>query len=119
MAQLKCEDFLAALQREIYELRIEKNETQATFSQRCHLHQSAIARIESGVSPNVGIKTLYEIALGNSIPLYEIMCRAEGMTEGIDDSLAKLESKTRLLSPKKRKWLSKILEAALQDIDSR
>ena len=78
------------------------------------LQQSAIARLETGRSENVGIKTLYEIAVAIGTPLSEIISQAEGNRKKEklphEDDWSQLEQTIMLLSAPKRKWLASIVE---------
>ena len=113
-----CEKFLSALSAKIYELRLEMKDTQSELAKRSNLQQSAIARIENGVSPNVGIKTLYELARASSIPLSELIRRAEyENTPTMKEELwKKVEREVELLPVLKRTWIAQIVQMVLRGL---
>lgn len=116
MASSDCEKFLAALSQKIYALRLERKDTQTELAKRSNLQQSAIARIENGVSPNIGIKTLYELAKASSLPLSELIKRAESENApDIKEELwKKMEREVGLLPMSKRTLLAQVLQLVLR-----
>ena len=111
-------DFLELLRKHIREVRIDSGHSQVEFAEKVEgLHQSAIARLETGRSENVGIRTVYEIAQACGMSLSEIISKAEGVSEkkSSGDSWSKINDEVSLLSPGKRKWLAKIVKDILKD----
>lgn len=118
MGTRSTEGFIAALRKLLREIRIESGLTQVEFGQRSgNQHQSLIARLESGASSNVGICSLYEIAKGTKYKLWEIIKKAEGDVGGDirNDEWSAINREVELLSSRKRKWLSKIVQDILTD----
>lgn len=112
------EEFFESLRKHIREVRVDSGHSQVDFAEKVEgLHQSAIARLESGRSENVGIRTLYDIAQASGLPLSEIISKAEGISEkkSSGDSWSKINDEVSLLSPGKRKWLAKIVKDILRD----
>ena len=111
-------EFLESLRKHIREVRVDSGHSQVEFAERVEgLHQSAIARLETGRSENVGIRTLYEIAKACGISLSEIISKAEGASEKktSGDTWSKINDEVNLLSPGRRKWLAKIVKDILKD----
>ena len=115
MASRKTDEFLLALRAYLKKIRIESGATQIEFAQRGgNQHQSLIARMEAGTSSNIGIKVLYEIAKGTSIPLWRIIKHAEGdETREDNDDWKTLESRIKNLPSKKQKTLIEIMNKVL------
>lgn len=114
----ETEDFLESLRSVLREIRLDSGMTQVELAKKVEgLQQSAIARVESGRSPNVGIRTLYEIAKASATPLSEIIRKVEGNPAWRDenDEWSAVCKKVGTLSSKKRKWIAKVLNDILSD----
>ena len=125
MGARNTDEFLLALRNHLRELRIQSGATQVEFARKGgNQHQSAIARIEAGTSPNVGIRILYEITRGSSVPLWEIIRKAEGEDGknpewGERDEWDEIEQQVKFLSPKNRKWLARIVKDVLSGLNDK
>lgn len=112
--------FLESLRKYLKTLRLEKKMTQVELAQKGNnQHQSAIARLESGSSPNIGIKILFEISRGFDIPLWQIVRQAENSVKITVDDQDEWQSITKnvlLLPPLKKKKFEKIVQEMLQQL---
>lgn len=113
MLKQDADNFLEELRKVLLDLRVSRHESQSDFAKKSNLHQSAIARIESATSPNVGIKTLYEIAKANDVSLGTLIKKAEIFEN--QDEWSEINVKVDLLNSKKKKWLSRIVTDILQE----
>lgn len=113
--------FLEVLRNYFKNLRLEKGLTQVQLAQKGeNQHQSAIARLEAGTSPNIGIRILYEVAKGTGTPLWEIIKQAEQgvgvpMERGVDE-WELITNQVTLLSPSKRKKFTQLVKDILQQL---
>ena len=115
----ESEKFLNALRLYLKNLRQEKGLTQVQLARLGHnQHQSAIARLESGSTLNVGIKVLYEIAKGTEMPLWKIIKQAEAGSNLQDkiDEWDKLSQTVSLLPPRKRQKFTKLVGDMLEHL---
>ena len=115
MTSRSTEDFLSDLRDYLKKIRLESGFTQAEFAEKGgNQHQSIIARLEAGRSPNMGIRVLYEITRGTPVPLWQIIKKAEcdgGKTK--DSEWSELQSRIENLPPKKQKTFVELMNHVL------
>lgn len=108
------EKFLFDLRQHVRQVRIKSGDSQNDFANRVDgLHQSAIARYETGNSVNIGVRTLYDITRASNTPLSELIRAAEGNIDKDRDEWMEILKEIRLLSDAKRKWLLRIVKDVL------
>ena len=114
------DEFEAALRRNVRELRLGSGATQVEFASRGNLRQSTIAKFEAGSSPNVTLKTVYEVAQAGDVPLSEIIRMSEGGQPPLskkamkEESWESVERDVNRLPSEKKKWLAKVVREIIR-----
>ena len=111
------EDFEIALRNCVRGLRVSRGFTQAEFANRVDaLSQPTIARFEKGVSPNLTLKTTYQLAQAASVPLSDLVRYAEGEVKGREskDSWKLISAKVDTLPPNKQKMIARVISEIIR-----
>ncbi len=109
------EDFEKALGKCVRDLRLGTGVTQAEFAKRSqHLRQSTVAKFESGSTPNVTLRTIYEVAKAGHIPVSELIKKAEGVGDLHEETWDDVIRDVNLLTHEKRDWLGKVIRNVLK-----
>ena len=117
MKALSFSEFEESLRHFICELRVQTGFTQKELAKRSEaLRQSTIAKFEKGDSPNVTLRTIFEIDRASSVPLSDLIRRAEGDSgrSATDDLWTRVAQDVALLPPTKRTKLSRIVREILR-----
>jgi transcriptional regulator with XRE-family HTH domain len=113
------DEFEAALRSYVRELRLDSGATQVEFANRGNLRQSTIAKFEAGYSPNVTLKTVYEVAQAGDVPLSEMIRKAEGVrirSSNKEESWESIERDVRRLPAEKKKWLARVIREIIRGV---
>lgn len=113
MSTMSFEQFEASLRHYFKSIRVSRGLTQVDVAKngKKNVPQSTIAKFEAGASPNVTLRTIFEMAQAYSIPLSEVVSKAEKQSpkKSKEDSWALIEDEVARFSPKKRSYLSNIM----------
>ena len=116
---LAADDFTERLRTIVREKRQGLGKTQEELSAQINgLQQSAIARVETGRSENIGIKVLFDIASACNMKLSELVALAEGVDEISHPTASpawnQVNCKVLLLSHSKQAALSEIINNVIK-----
>jgi len=114
---MNFEQFEASLRGYFKAIRISRGLTQAEIANKGSrkVPQSTIAKFENGDSPNVTLKTVFEMAAAYSIPLSEVIEKVEKYSSKSkkQDSWTLIEDEVSRLSSKKRTYFANIMREVL------
>ena len=114
---MSFEQFEASLRSYFKSIRISRGLTQADVAKngKKSVPQSTVAKFEAGSSPNVTLRTVFDMAQAYSLPLSEVVSKAEKQSpkKAKEDSWALIEDEVARFSPKKRNYLSNIMREVI------
>lgn len=104
------------LRRCIKEERLKGGITQAELARRgSTLRPSTVAKFEAGQTPNITLKSIFEMATAASLPLSELIKKAENYEDQPKEvPWERLIKDVSQLPEEKRNWLARVLQEALK-----